>query len=148
MFGRLDFKEKEKKWEKMMRENFLKGVWLIGGEEKMIMGPWYFLPKPTKKFSSQNIYGENLVGEIRWLNTHVQVADGLQNIASFLFILFSFFSLLFYWALASSLIFSSLLFFFLFNFPRTLPLYFFPFFFWFLGAVTWCLICLFVFFFV
>ena len=42
MFGRVDFREDEKKKkkrerERMRRENFLKSVWLGGGERKMMV---------------------------------------------------------------------------------------------------------------
>ena len=41
MFGRVDFREdekiKEKERERMRRENFLKSVWLGGGERKMMV---------------------------------------------------------------------------------------------------------------
>ena len=41
MFGRVDFREDEKKKkkerERMRRENFLKRVWLGGGERKMMV---------------------------------------------------------------------------------------------------------------
>ena len=59
MFGRVDFREdekkkKEKKRERMRRENFLKSVWLGGGERKMMVRSECFLSRLTKKFSLQN----------------------------------------------------------------------------------------------
>ena len=57
MFGRVDFREDEKKKrerERMRRENFLKSVWLGGGERKMMVRSECFLSRLTKKFSLQN----------------------------------------------------------------------------------------------
>ena len=64
MFGRVDFREdgkKKKKNKEKMRENFLEGVWLEGGEGKEMA--WV---RPIKKFSPH--WGEkmkHLVGQ-KW----------------------------------------------------------------------------------
>ena len=56
VFGRVDFREdeKKKKNEKMRRENSLESVWLREGERKIIVGFMCFLSEPIKRFSLQN----------------------------------------------------------------------------------------------
>ena len=52
ILGRMEKKKrKERRREKMSRENFLEGVWLGGGEERKKVGPRCFLLVPTRKFS-------------------------------------------------------------------------------------------------
>ena len=47
MFGRVDFREDEKKkGEKMRKENFLEGVWVGGRERKVMMGLGCFILDP------------------------------------------------------------------------------------------------------
>ena len=54
MFGRVDFREIEKR-ERENDEEELFGGCLVGGEEgKMMVRPWCFLPGLIKKFSPQN----------------------------------------------------------------------------------------------
>ena len=43
-----------KLWRENEKKNFFECVWLSGNEGKQMVGPRYFLPGPTKKFSPQN----------------------------------------------------------------------------------------------
>ena len=57
MFGRviLGRLKRERERERENEEVELFGGCLVGGEEgEMMVGPWCFLPRPTKKFSPKN----------------------------------------------------------------------------------------------
>ena len=55
MFGRVILGRLKKERERENEEVELFGGCLVGGEEgEMMVGPWCFLPRPTKKFSPKN----------------------------------------------------------------------------------------------
>ena len=58
-FGRVDFREDEKKKkrrEKMSWEKFSKSVGLGGGQRKMMVGLKCFLPRPIKKYAQVHVH--------------------------------------------------------------------------------------------
>ena len=83
--------QQQQQQQQKRRVSFLECVWLEGRGGKMMVGPGYFLPGPTKKFSPQN-EEKTWWEEIWWLydkNAHVQLALGLQYVAFFFFFFFS-----------------------------------------------------------